>query len=224
MEANNWITNSKPRDLQSIYQTLWDALSIDPRRKMLMTINADGSHGTGGTPESFGFLSRNEKLNSHGSIEPNWPSYLLSNPIITSVLISSSPNWRSKYRLKKHNELDTIHWRCNLTKIVVRHYYFSEVTTPVRGGWQECEALWRRQFLQWLLWRWLVYHVTSAPTPLKGEGLSLHPPFFQGLFFKEMIKIILYPIFHPSSYSVGPTYLMVNLQKGWLGDGMENEV
>lgn len=122
------------------------------------------------------------KSNSHGSIEPNWPSYLLSNPIITSVLISSSPNWRSKYRLKKHNELDTIHWRCNLTKIVVRYYYFSEVTTPVRGGWQECEALWRRQFLQWgqawLLWRWLVYHVTSAPTPLKGEGLSLHPPFF----------------------------------------------
>jgi hypothetical protein len=35
---------------------------------MLMTINADGSHGTGGTPESFGFLSWNEKPNSHGSI------------------------------------------------------------------------------------------------------------------------------------------------------------
>lgn len=49
--------------------------------------------------------------------------------------------------------------------------------------------------------------------------------------------MILNPIFYPSPYSewvnpplnfwdshVGPTNPMANLQKGWLGDGLENEV
>jgi hypothetical protein len=47
---------------------------------------------------------------------------------------------------------------------------------------------------------------------------------FVTFFYLEMIKIILHPIFHPYLYSgwVNLPVELVDLQQGWMGDGMEN--
>ena len=43
---------------------MYDALSIDPSRKKLRAMDAEGSHGTNGTPQSLGFLACGTKSRS----------------------------------------------------------------------------------------------------------------------------------------------------------------
>ena len=93
----------------------------------------------------------------------NWSGYNVQNPTIrTWGPVSSSGNWRAKYKQKKHNEIDSICICCHSTNIVSPHEKCNcdkheEKEWRLRAGLRESQGMWKRQWLLWLQ-SWQLWH------------------------------------------------------------------